>query len=403
MNQADEDLNTLVLNKELVGRKNLALGMYIHVPFCSTTCDFCAFYQEKPSKNGIESYFLGLGYEFERFPPHKSFSTIFIGGGTPGVLKPEQLDKLCSLISSFDRIPDVEWSIELAPSEITPQKLELLRKRGVNRISLGVQTFNPKFMDALGRQHPVEKTFQAYQWIREAGFDSVNLDLLFGAPGQSLLDWEEDLAKAVELAPDHLSTYCLTFEEDTAMFVRMSQGMVKIDLEREAEFYEFAWDYLPRHSYDQYEVSNYAKPGHACRHNLNTWAMNEWIGYGPSACTQYRGVRRKNIASLGQWAEGMKPANQPKFVEEQDLSSSDFAQDAVLFGLRMNKGISIPKIAEHFDLPQEKFSAMEKFLDRLVSEGLANQPSSGSYALTNQGQILCDAIACDLPELGSAS
>jgi oxygen-independent coproporphyrinogen-3 oxidase len=401
MNQADEDLNTLVLNKELDGRKNLALGIYIHVPFCSTTCDFCAFYQEKPSKNGIESYFHGLRDEFDRFSPNRQISTVFIGGGTPGLLKADQLNELCSLVSAFDLLPEAEWSIELAPSEITPEKLDVLRQGGVNRISLGVQTFNPKFMDALGRQHRVEKTFEAYLWIREAGFDSVNLDLLFGAPGQSLQDWEEDLAQAVELAPDHLSTYCLTFEEDTAMFVRLSQGKVKIDPEREAEFYEFAWDYLPEHGFEQYEVSNYAKPGHACRHNLNTWAMNEWIGYGPSACTQFQGVRRKNIANLEEWAEGMQPGNQPKFMEEETLSFSDFAQDAVLFGLRMNQGISIPKIAEQFDIPIDQFSAMAKFLERLVLEDLATQPSSGSYALTVQGRIVCDAIACDLPDLGS--
>jgi oxygen-independent coproporphyrinogen-3 oxidase len=400
MNQADEELNNLVLNNETGGRKNLALGIYIHVPFCSTTCDFCAFYQEKPSKIGIESYFRGLRDEFDRFSPNREISTVFTGGGTPGLLKADQLKELCSLFSSHDLSPDVEWSIELAPSEITPEKLDVLRKGGVNRISLGVQTFNLKFMDALGRQHPVKKTFEAFQWIRQAGFVSVNLDLLFGAPGQSLQDWEEDLAQAVELAPDHLSTYCLTFEEDTAMFVRLSQGKVKIDPEREAEFYEFAWDYLPKHGFEQYEVSNYAKPGHACRHNLNTWAMNEWIGYGPSACTQYQGVRRKNIANIEEWAEGMQSGNQPKFIEEETLSSTEFAQDAVLFGLRMNQGISMPKIAEQFDIPIDQFSAMAKFLDRLVLEDLATQPSSGSYALTQKGRILSDAIACDLPELG---
>jgi coproporphyrinogen III oxidase-like Fe-S oxidoreductase len=131
--------------------------------------------------------------------------------------------------------------------------------------------------------------------------------------------------------------------------------------------------------------------------------MNEWIGYGPSACTQYQGVRRKNIANLEEWAEGVKLGNQPKFMEEETLSYTEFAQDAVLFGLRMNQGISMTKIAEQFDIPIDQFSAMAKFLDRLVLENLATQPSSGSYALTKQGRILCDAIACDLPELGSAS
>jgi len=392
-----------VLNKELGGRKKLALGLYVHVPFCSTTCDFCAFYQEKPSKKGIDAYFTGLRDEISRFPPDRPLSTVFFGGGTPGLLQPDQLDQLCGLVNTLELESGAEWSIELAPSEITPEKLQVLRSHGVNRISMGVQTFDPRFMDALGRKHPVEKTLSAYDMIREAGFSSVNLDLLFGAPGQSLADWESDLAQAVDLAPNHLSTYCLTFEEDTAMYVRLSEGKVKIDPEREAEFYEFAWDYLPAHGYDQYEVSNYAKPGHACRHNLNTWAMNEWIGYGPSACTQYQGVRRKNIANLEEWSQGIKPGNQPKFMEEEALSSTDFAQDAVLFGLRMNQGISISKIAEQFDVPIDQFSGITNFMNHLLEEGLATQPKTGVYTLTKQGRILCDAIACDLPELGSAS
>jgi oxygen-independent coproporphyrinogen-3 oxidase len=399
MNQADKELNTLVLNKELGGRKYLALGLYVHVPFCSTTCDFCAFYQEKPSKKGMDAYFAGLRDEICRFPPDRPLSTIFFGGGTPGLLQPDQLDQLCGLVNTLELESGAEWSIELAPFEITPEKLQVLQSHGVNRISMGVQTFDPRFMEALGRKHPVEKTLSAYDMIREAGFSSVNLDLLFGAPAQTLADWESDLARAVELQPDHLSTYCLTFEEDTAMYVRLAEGKVKIDPEREAEFYEFAWDYLPAHGYDQYEVSNYAKPGHACSHNLNTWTMNEWIGYGPSACTQYKGFRRKNIANLEEWSQGIKLGNQPKFMEEETLSSTEFAQDAVLFGLRMNHGISVSKIAEQFDVPIDQFSGITNFMNHLLEEGLATQPETGIYTLTKQGRILCDAIACDLPEL----
>ena len=127
--------------------------------------------------------------------------------------------------------------------------------------------------------------------------------------------------------------------------------------------------------------------------------MNEWIGYGPSACTQYKGVRRKNIANLEEWSQGIKPGNQPKFMEEETLSSTEFAQDAVLFGLRMNHGISISKIAEQFDVPIDQFSGITNFMNHLLEEGLATQPKTGIYTLTKQGRILCDAIACDLPEL----
>ena len=399
MNQADEELNTLVLNKELGGRKKLALGLYVHVPFCSTTCDFCAFYQEKPSKKGMDAYFTGLRDEISRFSPDRPPSTIFFGGGTPGLLQPDQLDLLCGLINNLELECGAEWSIELAPSEVSPEKLKVLRNHGVNRISMGVQTFDPKFMDALGRKHPVEKNISAYSMIRDAGFSSINLDLLFGAPGQSLEDWESDLARAVELQPDHLSTYCLTFEEDAAMYVRLSEGQVRIDPEKEAEFYEFAWDYLPAHGYDQYEISNYAKPGHACLHNLNTWGMNEWIGYGPSACSQYHGIRRKNIANLEEWAISVQRGNQPKYMEAEKLSSLGFARDAVLFGLRMNQGINLPHIATQFKLNQSVFTEHIPFLERLCEEGLAKNDEPGAYRLTKQGRILCDAIACDLPEL----
>ena len=398
MNQADEELNTLVLNKELDWRKYLALGLYVHVPFCSTTCDFCAFYQEKPSKKGMDAYFAGLRDEISSFPPDRPLSTIFFGGGTPGLLQVNQLDQLCGLVNNLELESDAEWSIELAPSEITPEKLHVLQKHGVNRISMGAQTFNSRFMDALGRKHPVEKTFSAYDMIREAGFSSVNLDLLFGAPGQTLADWESDLAQAVQLAPDHLSTYCLTFEEDTAMYVRLAEGKVKIDPEREAEFYEFAWDYLPAHGYDQYEVSNYAKPGHACRHNLNTWGMNEWLGYGPSACSQYLGIRRKNIANLEEWAVGLHPGGTPQFMEKEKLSPLDFARDAVLFGLRMNQGIDLGKIAAKFDLQASVFTESAHFLEKLCKEGLAEKQNADAFRLTKQGRILCDAIACELPQ-----
>jgi len=399
VSQAKEEVNKLLVDKVCPGRKNLALGLYLHVPFCSTTCDFCAFYQEKPSKKGISDYFSGLRLEFDRFYPDRALSTIFIGGGTPGLLSADQLSQLCTMISSLNHETGIEWSIELAPSEITPGKLEALRQGGVNRISLGVQTFDPRFMDALGRKHPVEKVRQAYQWIREVGFSSVNIDLLFGAPGQSIEDWENDLVQAIELQPDHISTYCLTFEEDTAMYLRLAEGKVRIVPEREAEFCEFSWHYLPRHGYDQYEVSNYAKPGHACRHNLNTWGMNEWIGYGPSACTQYLGVRRKNIPDITRWLASLQPGKESEFVEEQFLNSKNLAEDALLFGLRMNQGINLGSIATCFSLQMSAFKNVISFFDRLVDEGLAESRDKHSYRLTRAGRMVADAVASELPDL----
>jgi len=164
-----------------------SLGMYIHVPFCSTTCDFCAFYQERPSKKGFDLFFKGLKREMDYFSTDSSFSTIFIGGGTPGLLGPEQIMRLGEIIHTQQLEKSIEWSVEIAPSEITAEKLKNLKEIGVNRISLGVQTFDPQLMKELGRDHEVDRALKAYQLIREAGFLSVNIDLLFGAPGQA---WE---------------------------------------------------------------------------------------------------------------------------------------------------------------------------------------------------------------------
>ena len=373
------------------------LGMYVHVPFCSTTCDFCAFYQERPSKKGFDLFFNGLEREIEHFSQNRSFSTIFIGGGTPGLLNSEQLGRLGALIHSQNLSDPLEWSIEIAPSEISIEKLETLSKFGVNRISLGVQTFHPQLMKELGRMHEVETALQAYSMIREVGFSSVNLDLIFGIPGQTLEMWEKDLAQAVELQPDHLSTYCLTFEEDTALFIKLSNGKIKLDPEREITFYEKAWDFLPTHGYEQYEVSNFAKDGHICQHNLNTWAMNDWIGFGPSAATQLDGIRRKNFANLEKWAQQWNQAKGEEFEEFEPLNAAGLAHDAITFGLRMNRGISLNGIARKFDLPLACFKPIESFLNELQTEGLVEK--NDFWRLNNRGRILADAVAREMPVL----
>jgi oxygen-independent coproporphyrinogen III oxidase len=375
-----------------------ALGLYAHVPFCSTTCDFCAFYQERPSKKRIEEFFLGLERELERFPGDRTFSTVFIGGGTPGLLSSTQLEHLCRLINQAGLSKRCEWTLEVAPSEITREKLDVLADGGVNRISLGVQTFDPKMMESLGRRHTVEKTLSAYALIREIEAFRVNLDLIFGAPGQTIEMWEADLKCAVELQPDHLSTYCLTFEEDTAMYVRLSEGKVELDVDREAEFYEKAWSLLPSLGYAQYEISNFSKPGMSCQHNVNTWRMNEWIGYGPYASTQHLGVRRKNSANLEKWSTGMAQGNSPVYDEHSVVGKRDLVEDSILFGLRMNDGVNLDELAQRFDVPSEWFGSVRAFFGKLTEEGLMRD-MEGFSVLTPTGRMRCDAIAAEMPEV----
>ena len=378
-------------------KHNHTLGIYIHVPFCSSTCDFCAFYQERPSKKKIESYFLGVEREMNGTKLNRPIDTVFIGGGTPGLLKPDELSRLCRLIEGLGLQEDAEWTIELAPNEVTAEKLSILKKCGVNRISLGVQTFDAKLMDALGRKHGPEKVFHAYDLIREADFKSVNLDLIFGIPHQTLEEWEADMEKAVDLEPNHISTYCLTFEEDTALYHRLAKGELSIDPEREATFYEHAWRYLPNRGYGQYEVSNYALDGFACVHNLNTWKMNEWVGFGPSACSQYQKKRWKNPSNLEIWEVGVRDGFSPNDYEDfSELTDESIAEDAILFGLRMNQGINLGEIAARFNLKQKYIDDLGQFFEKLLEEGLTIKRNE-FISLTKDGRIRADAIAAELP------
>ena len=377
------------------------LGLYFHVPFCSSTCDFCAFYQKKPSKKEKERYFLALKEEISSISADRLVSSVFVGGGTPGLLSERELINLGELIRTHRLADGCEWSIELAPSEINTRKLEVLRDMGVNRISLGVQTFDDRLMTELGRDHSPDKARKAFENIRSLGFDSVNLDLIFGIPGQSLEEWKADLDEAVNLEPEHISTYCLTFEEDTALYYRLSRGELKIDAERDAQFYEIAWDFLPSCGFAQYEVSNFARPGRECIHNLNTWHMKEWIGFGPSACTQFNGERRKNFSSLQKWSEVILESSEMEYEEFEKLTPYDLARDALVFGLRMNAGINFREIARKYDLADLSFEPVVKFLKLLDAEGMGVL-SDQSFRLTSKGRMIADGIASELPDMNES-
>ena len=378
--------------------EEIPLGLYLHVPFCSSTCDFCAFYQEKPSKKGREGYFQALEAELSSLSDPRLIRTVFVGGGTPGLLNVKEMKRLGGLVRKAGLASEYEWTVEIAPTEISFAKLESLAEMGVNRISLGVQTFDDSLMDALGRNHSPDKACRAYDMIREIGFDSVNLDLIFGIPGQSLAQWEDDLKKAVSLSPDHLSTYCLTFEEDTALFVKLSKGQVSRDPEREASFYERAWEFLPAQGFGQYEISNYSLPAKQCLHNLNTWRMHDWIGCGPSACSQFQGLRRRNFSNLEQWSSTWLEDRPMEYEECEALTSLDLARDAILFGLRMNEGICLAEIARSFGLEAIEFQPVSVFLNRLEREGLGHWQTDW-FSLTPKGRIIADAITSEIPEL----
>ena len=364
------------------------LGVYVHVPFCATTCDFCAFYQTSPTADGVQLFLGSIAREMELVTWDRPVTTVFWGGGTPGLLAPRALAELAERVRERCGGAPGEWTVEMAPASVTDARLAALREAGVTRISMGAQSFQPQLLDALGRQHTRDQIFRAYERVRAAGFASVNLDLMFALPGQDESAWLADLDQALALAPDHLSTYCLTFEEDTKLWIKLSQGQVKLDPAREAQLYETTWDRLAAAGYAQYEVSNFARPGHSCLHNLNTWRMHEWAGFGPSAASQQGGWRGANVADLTVWAERVGQAE--RMTEDRvQLTPHLLAEDALIFGVRMNAGVDLAALRQRF--PTAPWPAIHAISERLVDDGLA--AFTGSHlTLTRRGRLVADSV-----------
>lgn len=376
--------------------QELSLGIYFHIPFCARQCDFCAFYQEPPRRGDLERYLAGMEQELSRLDIPRPVDTVFWGGGTPGLLSAHDLGRLGqAMLRCLPQAPE-EWTVEMAPSTVKADKVDVLRDMGVTRISMGVQSFREDLLDKLGRQHSPRQIYQAIDIIRSAGVKNLNLDLIFAIPGQSAGMWEEDLKEAVRCAPEHVSTYCLTFEEDTALYLRLSRGVVEKQSEQdEAAFYETSWRVLEEAGYAQYEISNYARPGFACQHNIHTWEMHEWIGCGPSAASQYAGRRHTHVPSLDAWLKGLE-AGTPDLVDVQDLTPELLYADALIFGLRMNQGVNLKVLSERF--PEASGEILEPLWKKLDEEGLLIREEDAQIHLTGEGRLVADRIAVEILE-----
>jgi len=372
------------------------LGVYVHVPFCATTCDFCAFYQTVPKGDAVRRYLDAVEAEAGLVNwADRRGATAFWGGGTPGLLRPAEIERLGRTMLLYCGGQPGEWTVELAPATVTGDRLAVLKALGVTRISMGVQSFDAGLLESLGRQHTPGQIYRAYEMIRAQGFASVNLDLMFALPNQTEAQWRADLDEALRLAPDHLSTYCLTFEEDTAMWVKLSQGKVKLDADKEAAFYRHTWEYLDRAGYPQYEVSNFARSGHQCRHNLSTWRMHEWVGLGPSAASQHDGWRSNNPPDLALWLDEVA-AGRRATADRVALTPDLLAADSIIFGLRMNEGVSLPQLSRRY--PAVAWSKVQDVLPRLLFSGLMTATQEGRISLTVRGRLVADAIGAEILE-----
>ena len=364
----------------------LSLGLYVHVPFCANSCAYCHFFKVQPTDVSVKAYFRQIEREFRKWQErlqNRYVDTIFWGGGSPSCLSITQLENLACLCRTLS-LQAKEWTVEVSPVTITFEKLQCLKRLGVTRISMGVQSLNPHILKQLGRRQTRKHIFKAYEWIRKAGFDNVNLDLIFPPNFSSFVLWQKDLEEIISLNPEHISTYCLTYESDTGPFV--PEAYQSVDRNREADFYEWTWNFLPQFGYQHYEVSNFAKAGFECKHNLNTWRMQEWIGIGPSAASQFHQQRFQNHFKID--VKGIQP-----FASLETLNDLTLCKDCFIFGLRMCKGIDLKQLQKRFpkvDLTQ--FNPLWKYFKQ---QGWIEHQNS-LLRCTPKGLLLADSLALEI-------
>jgi oxygen-independent coproporphyrinogen-3 oxidase len=301
----------------------------------------------------VQDYVKGLKKEIDlrKTDAPKGVSSLFVGGGTPTALAEEELEALLTLLKHGFDIPEtVEQTIEGNPGTLTRKKLQIFRRAGINRISLGVQSFEDTLLRQIGRIHTVQDVREGVRLIREAGFRNLNLDLMFGLPGQSLENWQMSLKEAVHLEPEHLSIYGLMIEEDTPL-ARNSKLLTRLpDDDDQAEMYAWTRAYLREAGYQHYETSNFARPGFECQHNLGYWHGEDYLGLGPGAVGCIKNIRSKNSEDITRYSEKLEENQLP--VEEVDLetlSVQDRMAERMILGLRLSQGVNLAEFEQEFD------------------------------------------------------
>lgn len=361
-----------------------AKHLYIHIPFCLQICPYCSFYKDIAGPGKADPLVDVLIREAELFGNACAPETVFIGGGTPTALSVSQLERLFTgLGRHLDLSAAAEFTIEMNPATVTARKADLLRAHGVNRVSMGVQSWDPDLLKVLGRVHDAEQVRKSFAVLRAAGYDNLNLDLIYGVPGQTLAQWEASLQSTIELQPDHISAYCLTYEEDTEYFERLQRGEFRENTDQDAAFFERGVERLSAAGYAQYEISNYAKPGRACRHNIAYWEGADYLGLGPSAWSTVGERRWQNVPDTAAYVRTMQAGLRPVASEEL-LPPETREAERIAFGLRMNAGIDPARLAADHDL-----------VTSLRNEGLL-EDHGPRVRLTARGRLLADEIAAQL-------
>ena len=353
--------------------------LYVHIPFCPKVCPYCSFYKEASDRNKTLGFLDAVLAEVNRHAGVLRPQTIFFGGGTPTALSTSQLDYLIGGLRERVNLSDLqEFTVEMNPATVSLEKAAVLRKLGVNRVSMGVQSWDAGLLATLGRVHSASQAQRSYEILREAGFENINLDLIFGVPGQTREQWRASLEKTIALNPSHISAYCLTYEEDTEYFLRMSRGEYQPDESLDADLFEMTIDTLENAGFCQYEISNYSKPGRECRHNLAYWLGADFLGLGPSAFSTVGLDRWKNASDTTAYVSAIEGGGDPADFREA-LTARTRQAECIAFSLRTDRGVPTGF------LPLSEAEA-------LASIGLLAR-GDGRWHLTRKGKLLADSVA----------
>jgi oxygen-independent coproporphyrinogen-3 oxidase len=362
---------------------------YIHVPFCKYRCGYCDFAIVADRDDLVEAYLQAIAVELSWLGEPREVDTLYFGGGTPSHLDAVSLATLCDTVLRWHPLADgYEWTVEANPESLTADRVELLAERGVTRLSLGVQSLDDAKLRALERNHSRDDVLRSMEYARAAGMQ-VSIDLMFAAPGETLELWRQDLAAAIDLAPDHISTYGLTWEPGAAFTVRRDKGLLRpLDEELERTMYGEAIDRLNAAGFEHYEVSNFAQPRRRSRHNEVYWAGNEYLAAGPGAARYVGGVRSTNHRSTTTYLKRIAAVESAIF-EQEELSAEERAHELLVLGLRRLEGIDRATFAAQagYQVDQLAGEAIRKFVELglLSDDGLR-------VKLTREGLFVSDGL-----------
>ena len=366
-------------------------GIYLHIPFCAVKCVYCDFYSIADRKNSIPIFIKAILQEIKQCEIDVSdwiIDTIFIGGGTPSLLSESMIESILSQLYKKYELSNLrEITIEANPGEAPKDRLKSFNKMGINRISIGAQSFQPNLLQFLTRIHNKDQIFETYDNARDAGFDNINCDLIYSIPGQTWSNWSHDLDTISAMNPEHISAYTLTAEKGTELFSMVSNNKIKMPKkEQEGKWFLKTHEILSKHGYQAYEVSNFSKPGYECSHNLHYWNIEPYLAFGPSAHGFDGQYRWNNSRSLDRYTSCILAGKSAISMREK-VSTMEHINEKVGFGLRMKKGFEIKGIPKQYQklLRNNIKSAQEKYPDCINTK-------SDNITFTQKGMLYADEL-----------